>query len=152
MVLFVNGLPVATAELKNPLTNQDVHHAIRQYRQDRKPTETLFAKRALVHFAVDPDEVYLTTRLEGRSTRFLPFNQGSGGPGRSGGAGNPPHPSGYKSAYLWEQVWERDAWLDLLARFVHVQTEGGARSRAASRTVMFPRYHQWHAARTLTAH
>jgi type I restriction enzyme R subunit len=88
LVLSVNGLPVATAELKNPLTHQDVHHAIRQYR-DRKPTELLFAKRAVVHFAVDPDEVYLTTRLEGRGTRFLPFNQGSGGPGQSGGAGNP---------------------------------------------------------------
>lgn len=132
MVLFVNGLPVATAELKNPLTSQDVHHAIRQYRQDRKPTETIFAKRAVVHFAVDPDQVYLTTRLDGASTRFLPFNQGTGGPGASGGAGNPASStSGYKTAYLWEQVWQRDAWLDLLARFVHVEPEGPGKARKA---------------------
>lgn len=154
MVFFVNGLPVATAELKNPLTNQDVHHAIRQYRQDRRPTETIFAKRAVVHFAVDPDQVYLTTRLEGQGTPFLPFNQGTGGPGASGGAGNPSSASGYKTAYLWEQVWQRDAWLDLLARFVHVEPEGTGRSRKApsSRSVIFPRFHQWHAVRTLTAH
>ncbi|HVT63692.1 MAG TPA: type I restriction endonuclease [Mycobacteriales bacterium] len=153
VVLFVNGLPVATAELKNPLTGQDVHHAIQQYRRDRKPTETIFAKRAVVHFAVDPDEVYLTTRLEGETTRFLPFNQGSGGPGQSGGAGNPAHGSGYKTAYLWEQVWERDAWLDLLARFVHVEPEpSGKKKRTAARHVIFPRFHQWHAVRALTAH
>jgi type I restriction enzyme R subunit len=153
MVLFVNGLPVATAELKNPLTSQDAHHAIRQYRQDRKPTETIFAKRAVVHFAVDPDEVYLTTRLEGGATRFLPFNQGSGGPGQPGGAGNPSHPSGYRTAYLWEQVWQRDAWLDLLARFVHVEPEASGRKKQASgRRVVFPRFHQWHAVLALAAH
>ena len=151
LMLSVNGLPVATAELKNPLTHQDVHHGIRQYREDRKPTELLFAKRAVVHFAVDPDEVYLTTRLEGRGTRFLPFNQGSGGPSRSGGAGNPSHPSGYASAYLWQEVWQRDAWLDLLARYVH--TDGGGRGRkAAEKPTVFPRFHQWHAVRTLTGH
>jgi type I restriction enzyme R subunit len=154
LMLSVNGLPVATAELKNPLTNQDVHHAIRQYREDRKPTELLFAKRAVVHFAVDPDEVYLTTRLEGRSTRFLPFNQGSGGPGQSGGAGNPPHPSGYSSAYLWEQVWQRDAWLDLLARYIHVEAEtsGKGKKPLGQRPVVFPRFHQWHAVRSLAGH
>ncbi len=154
LLLSVNGLPVATAELKNPLTHQDVHHAIRQYREDRKPTEMLFAKRAVVHFAVDPDEVYLTTRLEGRGTRFLPFNQGSGGPGQSGGAGNPSHPSSYASAYLWEQVWQRDAWLDLLARYVHVEIDTKSKSKKATgqKPTVFPRYHQWHAVRTLTAH
>lgn len=152
LMLSVNGLPVATAELKNPLTHQDVHHAIRQYREDRKPTELLFSKRAVVHFAADPDEVYLTTRLEGRSTRFLPFNQGSGGPGQSGGAGNPSHPSGYASAYLWEQVWQRDAWLDLLARYVHVEVEGKTKKATGQKPTVFPRYHQWHAVRTLTAH
>lgn len=151
LMLSVNGLPVATAELKNPLTHQDVHHAIRQYREDRKPTELLFAKRAVVHFAVDPDEVYLTTRLEGRGTRFLPFNQGSGGPGQSGGAGNPSHPSGYASAYLWEQVWHRDAWLDLLARYVHVNGDTKTK-KTTQKSLVFPRFHQWHAVRTLTAH
>ncbi len=150
MTLSVNGLPVATAELKNPLTHQDVHHAIRQYREDRKPPELLLSKRAVVHFAVDPDEVYLTTRLEGRGTRFLPFNQGSGGPGQSGGAGNPSHPSGYASAYLWEQVWQRDAWLDLLARYVHVEV--GSKGKTSVKPTVFPRFHQWHAVRTLTGH
>jgi len=152
LLLSVNGLPVATAELKNPLTGQDVHHAIRQYREDRKPTEVLFAKRAVVHFAVDPDEVYLTTRLEGRATRFLPFNQGSGGPGQSGGAGNPSDPSGYTSAYLWEQVWQRDAWLDVLARYVHVEIDGKAKKMSGQKPTVFPRFHQWHAVRTLTGH
>jgi type I restriction enzyme R subunit len=151
LLLSVNGLPVATAELKNPLTHQDVHQAIRQYREDRRPTELLFAKRAVVHFAVDPDEVYLTPRLEGRSTRFLPFNQGSGGPGQSGGAGNPSHPSGYASAYLWEEVWQRDAWLDLLARYVHVEGDTIGKKASVKPTV-FPRFHQWHAVRTLTGH
>ncbi|HZL04496.1 MAG TPA: type I restriction endonuclease, partial [Coriobacteriia bacterium] len=89
LALFVNGIPTATAELKNPLTGQDVEHAKRQYREDRSPRELLFAKRALVHFTVDPDLVFLTTRLAGRSTRFLPFNLGTGGPGNEGGAGNP---------------------------------------------------------------
>ncbi len=152
LLLSVNGLPVATAELKNPLTGQDVHHGIRQYREDRKPTDLLFVKRAVVHFAVDPDEVYLTTRLEGRGTRFLPFNQGSGGPGQSGGAGNPSHPSGYASAYLWEQVWERDAWLDLLARYVHVEINGKSKKGTSQKPTVFPRFHQWHAVRTLIGH
>ncbi len=152
LLLSVNGLPVATAELKNFLTNQDVHHAIRQYREDRKPTELLFSKRAVVHFAVDPDEVYLTTRLGGRGTRFLPFNQGSAGPGASGGAGNPSHPSGYASAYLWEQVWQRDAWLDLLARYVHVEIDGKSKKATGQKPAVFPRFHQWHAVRSLTGH
>ncbi len=152
LMLSVNGLPVATAELKNPLTHQDVHHAIRQYREDRKPTELLFAKRAVVHFAVDPDQVFLTTRLEGSRTRFLPFNQGSGGPGQSGGVGNPPHPSGYASAYLWEQVWQRDSWLDLLARYVHVDGDSKSKKVASQQTTVFPRFHQWHAVRSLAGH
>ncbi len=152
LLLSVNGLPVATAELKNPMTHQDVQHAIRQYREDRKPTELLFSKRAVVHFAVDPDEVYLSTRLEGRSTRFLPFNQGSGGPGQSGGAGNPSHRSGYASAYLWEQVWQRDAWLDLLARYVHVEIDGKSKKASGQKPTVFPRFHQWHAVRTLISH
>ena len=90
LVLFVNGIPVATAELKNPLTGQTVEHAKEQYRRDRDPRELLFARRAQVHFAVDPELVFITTRLAGKATRFLPFNTGSDGPGVDGGAGNPP--------------------------------------------------------------
>src|SRR5919201_1876669 len=115
VTLFLNGIPVATAELKNPLTRQTVDDAIKQYRNDRDPKELLFAKRAVVHFAVDPDLVYLTTTLDGRRTKFLPFNRGS----QDGGAGNPDNPRGYKTAYLFEQVWQRDAWLDILGRFIH---------------------------------
>src|SRR5579859_3137720 len=98
LVLFVNGFPVATAELKNPLTNQTVQNAIIQYR-DRDPRHALFQfkKRALVHFAVDPDLVYMATKLAGKDTVFLPFNRGA-----DGGAGNPEHPSGYRTGYLWQ--------------------------------------------------
>lgn len=104
VALFVNGIPTATAELKNPLTGQDVEHAKEQYRRDRDPHDRLLSKRAVVHFAVDPDLVFLTTRLAGPKTRFLPFNQGSGGPGLPGGAGNPQPAAGYATAYLWERV------------------------------------------------
>ena len=90
----MNGIPVATAELKNPLTGQNVEHAIHQYRQDRDPQNVTLARRCVVHFAVDPDQVTMTTRLAGAATQFLPFNQGSGGAGQQGGAGNPPNPDG----------------------------------------------------------
>jgi len=158
LTLFVNGIPTATAELKNPLTGQDVEHAKRQYRQDRSPKELLFARRALVHFAVDPDLVFLTTRLAGKGTRFLPFNLGTGGPGREGGAGNPPSGSGYRTAYLWERVWSPATWLDLLRRFLHVEdppTPGKgapvAKKPWHARTLIFPRLHQWDAVLSLTA-
>ena len=110
LALVVNGLPVATAELKNPLTHQNIEHAMAQYRTDRNPHDLIFAKRTLVHFAVDPNRVAMTTRLAGDHTRFLPFNVGSAGPGKPGAAGNPPR-DGYQTAYLWEEVWQRDAWL-----------------------------------------
>lgn len=159
LALFVNGIPTATAELKNPLTGQDVEHAKRQYREDRSPKELLFARRALVHFAVDPDLVFLTTRLAGKATRFLPFNQGSGGAGNEGGAGNPPSDTGYRTAYLWEDVWAPATWLDLLRRFLHVEdppTPGRGKPARKKpwheRTLIFPRLHQWHAVRSLTAH
>ena len=142
LCLFVNGVPVATAELKNPLTGQDVEDAKGQYRTDRDPGNVLLGRRALVHFAVDPGEVAMATKLEGRRTRFLPFNLGYGG-----SAGNPPNPDGHRTAYLWERVWQRDAWLDLLARFVHVELPGGG-SKAQRRKgaqVIFPRFHQWDA-------
>ncbi|CAM5305074.1 hypothetical protein SBADM41S_09668 [Streptomyces badius] len=92
MALFVNGLPVATVELKNPNTHQNADHAVAQYRRDRDPNDVFFAKRALVHFAVDPDRAFVTTRLRGADTQFLPFNLGSNGPGVPVGAGNPPPP------------------------------------------------------------
>ncbi|WP_035278313.1 type I restriction endonuclease subunit R [Actinokineospora spheciospongiae] len=157
LALFVNGVPVATAELKNPLTGQNVEHAKEQYRRDRDPREPLFAKRALVHFAVDPDLVFLTTRLAGEKTRFLPFNTGSAGPGKDGGAGNPgAEPGRYRTSYLWEEVWQPEAWLDIVRRFVHLEEgtpqRGGRRPGPHARELIFPRYHQWHAVRSLIAH
>jgi type I restriction enzyme R subunit len=145
LVLFVNGIPLATAELKNPLTGQTVEDAKEQYRRTRDPKELLFARRTLVHFAVDPDLVFVTTKLAGKETRFLPFNTGSNGPGVSGGAGNPPAgASGYRSSYLWEQIWHPDTWLDLVRRFLHTDKE--------SKALIFPRYHQWHAVTRLAEH
>lgn len=156
LALFVNGIPVATAELKNPFTGQTVEHAKAQYRHDRDPRELLFAKRALVHFAVDPELVFLTTRLAGASTRFLPFNTGSDGPGNPGGAGNPAaKPGRYRTSYLWEQVWQPDAWLDIIRRFLHledVEAKGGRKPGPHQRSLIFPRYHQWNAVRRLTNH
>ncbi|MFN0153435.1 MAG: type I restriction endonuclease subunit R [Gaiella sp.] len=154
LTLLVNGVPVATAELKNPLTGQDVEHAVAQYRRDRDPRNVTLARRCVVHFAVDPDQVKMTTRLEGASTRFLPFNQGSGGAGEEGGAGNPPNPDAHRTAYLWRDVWQRDAWLDLLGRFVHVVTPetGSAVDNRAGQVAVFPRFHQWDAVLKLEAH
>jgi len=150
VLLSVNGLPVATAEVKNQVTGQGVEQAKRQYRKDRNPKDLLFARRAIVHFAVDQDLVFLTARLAGDATEFLPFNQGSGGPGRPGGKGNPVNPDGYRTAYLWERVWQRDNWLDLLHRFVHEDRPRGKRSKNAR--VIFPRYHQWDLVLRLAGH
>ena len=149
VALLVNGLPVATAELKNPLTGQSVEHAIAQYRADRDPGNVTLARRALVHFAVDPDRVAMTTGLAGQATRFLPFNLGHGG-----GAGNPPNPAGHRTAYLWERVWARDAWLDILARFIHVErpSAGSPTARRAAEAVIFPRFHQWDAVLAVERH
>lgn len=135
MVLAVNGLPVATAELKNPFTGQAVEHAKHPYRHDRDPWEPLlrWKGRALVHFAVDPDLVFMATKLEGRDTFFLPFNNG-----RRTAAGNPHNPKGYRTAYLWEEVWAKDNWLDILGRFVHVEKSDKGKDKA----VVFLRYHQ----------
>jgi type I restriction enzyme R subunit len=148
LCLFLNGIPVATAELKNHLTGQNIEHAIEQYRTDRDPKNVTLGRRALVHFAVDPDSVAMTTKLEGKSTRFLPFNLGN-----DLGKGNPPNPGGHKSSYLWERVWARDAWLDILHRFIHVERpeKGSLSARRAAEKVIFPRYHQWDAVLKLEA-
>jgi len=151
VVLSVNGIPVVTLELKNPLSGQTVANAIHQYRHDRDPREKIFqfTKRTLVHFAVDTEEVYMTTRLAGASTHFLPFNKGV-----DGGAGNPPDPAGrdYKTAYLWEEVLTRDSLLELLARFLHLQVEekiSDEGRKVKKETLIFPRYHQLQAVRQM---
>jgi len=149
VTLSVNGIPVITLELKNPLTGQTVEDAMRQYRQDRDPRERIFdfKKRTLVHFAVDTEAVQMTTRLAGAATHFLPFNRG-----HNGGAGNPPDPAGrtYRTAYLWEEVLQRDSLLDLLARFLHLQSEDRINEegrKVKKETLIFPRYHQLQAVR-----
>lgn len=150
LVFFVNGLPVATAELKTDNT-QSIDDAVRQYRRDRLPKgEPLlkFGSRALVHFAVSTDEIQMTTKLDGANTVFLPFNLGN-----NGGAGNPVNPNGAATSYLWERVLQRDNWLQILERFVNLQiTEKvdpitGARSRSTQ--IIFPRFHQWEAVTSL---
>jgi type I restriction enzyme R subunit len=154
MAFFVNGLPVATVELKNPNTAQNVNHAIAQYR-GRDQHDLFFAKRTLVHFAVDPDRAFITTRLQGRDTEFLPFNVGTNGPGVSGGAGNPSVVMGnYPVSYLWEQIWQRDNWLEILQRYVHIQASGkkGVKESPHASARIFPRYHQWDAVQKMVSH
>ena len=153
LLISLNGLPVATAELKNFFTGQNVSHARYQYMNDRDPNELMFSfqhgpQRALVHFAVDPDEVYMTTQLKKKDTRFLPFNKGNGT-----AAGNPPIEGNYKTHYLWEEVWHRDSWLDILGQFMHLQeTETTiSNERITKLTLIFPRYHQLDAVRKLIA-
>jgi type I restriction enzyme R subunit len=151
VVLSLNGIPVVTVELKNPLSGQTVEDACRQYKNDRDPRERIFEfkRRTLVHFAADTEAVWMTTRLAGAATHFLPFNKGC-----DGGAGNPPDPAGrtYRTAYLWEEVLERNSLLDLLARFIHLQIdekrdEQGRKAKVES--MVFPRYHQLQAVRLL---
>jgi type I restriction enzyme, R subunit len=149
LVLFLNGLPVATVELKTDFT-QSITDAVDQYRFDRhprpkgRPPEPLlsFPAGALVHFAVSNSEVMMTTLLAGPATRFLPFNLGA-----SGGAGNPLNPTGHRTSYLWEQVWARDGWLEILGRYLVTQRN----DKKQITGVVFPRYHQLDATRKLQA-
>ena len=120
LAIFLNGLPLFTAELKNPLNGQDVTDAITQYRSDRDPREPLFALgRCVAHFAVDPFLVYMTTQLKADKTVFLPFNIGNG-EGKNKGAGNPPPKlgGGFSTSYLWEDIWSADRVLELVQYFV----------------------------------
>ena len=147
-VLFLNGLPIFTVELKNPFTGQNVENAIQQYRFDRDPHEPLFAfGRCLAHFAVDPDLVYMTSHHEGRKTRFLPFNQG-----RNGGAGNPPSWKGFATAYLWERIWARSSVLNLVQQFIQeIEEQDDKGRKTGKKNLILPRYHQLDAVRRLVA-
>ena len=151
MVLFLNGLPIFTVELKSPLNGQRVEDAVAQYKKTRDPREALFGYgRCLAHFAVDPSTVYFATHLEGEKTRFLPFNQGW-----NRGAGNPPVPpsrSGYATAYLWEGTWRKDSILELVRRFVHeVQDEDERGRKTGKPFAIFPRFHQLECVQRLIA-
>jgi type I restriction enzyme R subunit len=155
LVLFLNGLPVATAELKTDLT-QNIKDAIEQYRKDRLPKDPKskelepllqFKTRALVHFAVSSDEVFMTTKLDGDKTSFLPFNLGKPDGHGGAGAGNPPAPpdKGYPTWYLWHLVWSRDVWLDILGNFLHLEkkeVEEAPGKKVTKESLIFPRFHQ----------
>ncbi|AFY81522.1 type I restriction endonuclease subunit R [Oscillatoria acuminata] len=135
LVIFLNGLAIATLELKNPWTNQTVYHAKKQY-CDRNPKEPLFNfGRCLVHFAADTDEIWMTTKLTGKNTYFLPFNQGN-----NHGKGNPTNPNGHKTSYLWEDVLSRTSLAHILEHFVLL--EGKPKDPLPDKTLIFPRYHQ----------
>ena len=149
LVIFLNGLPIFTAELKNPLKSQTVENAIAQYKTDRDPREPLLKfRRCLAHFAADTDLVFMTTRLDGQRTRFLPFNKG-----HNNGSGNPPDPAGFRTAYLWEQVWQPDSLLEIVDHFVQLVDVFDEDDRPTSeKEQVFPRYHQLDTVRRLVAH
>ena len=144
IVLFINGIPVVSMELKCQFTGQDTTNAINQYKFDRASKDAIFAfkERVLVHFAVDLTNVYMTTKLAGPSTYFLPFNQGSNGAGKVGGKGNPNNENGYDTAYLWEKVLCKDKLLEILQKYMHLQQEFDDNGNIKSENMIFPRYHQ----------
>jgi type I restriction enzyme R subunit len=147
LVLFINGLPFATLELKNPWTGQTArYHGQKQYRNDRDITQPLLQfGRCLVHMAVDTDEVYMTTKLAGKATFFLPFNKGY-----NFGAGNPPNPNGHKTAYLWQEVFSKESIANIIQHFVRL--DGSSKEPLFKRTLFFPRYHQLDVVRQLVTH
>ena len=147
MVVFINGLPVATLELKNPWTGQNAKvHGIRQYKKDRDNLQPLLNfGRCIVHFAVDTDEVYMCTKLAGDNSFFLPFNKG-----HNNGKGNPPNPFGHKSAYLWEEVFTKESLVNIIQHFVRF--DGKAKDTLSKRTLFFPRYHQLDVVRKILEH
>jgi type I restriction enzyme R subunit len=147
LVLFINGLPVFTFELKNRLTKQTVHDAIEQYKRDRNPREKLFELgRCVAHFAVDENEVWFCTHLQGKASWFLPFNKGW-----NDGAGNPPNPQGLKTDYLWRDVLTRESLTDILENYAQLVEEKDPRTGKKRRSQIFPRYHQLDVVRKLIA-
>lgn len=160
MVLDVNGIPLVSIELKDQFTGQDVENAMRQWREDRDPRCRClkFNTRMVAFFAVDLENVYMTTKLEGAKTFFLPFNQGSAGAGNDGGAGNPANPDGYATSHLWEVALQKDSLPDIVNKFLHLEvkeeTELDARGNEVKRKkerIIFPRYHQLDSVRKVIA-
>jgi type I restriction enzyme R subunit len=146
--LFINGLPIATFELKNSLTRQTVADAVEQYKRDRDPREPLFAfGRCVVHFAVDDSEVRMCTQLAGKGSWFLPFNQGY-----NDGAGNPPNPHGLKTDYLWREVLSPRGLTDILENYAQIVEERDPRTGKKKRKQVWPRYHQLRLVRHALAH
>ena len=148
MVLFINGLAIATLELKNAWTGQTTYHAKKQYCNDRDPNEPLLQfGRCLVHFAVDTDEVYMTTRLAGKKTHFLPFNKG-----HNHGKGNPPNSEGHRTDYLWQEVLTRYSLSNIIEHFAKLVEDKDPKTKRVTKTLFFPRYHQLEVVRNLLKH
>jgi type I restriction enzyme R subunit len=147
LCLFINGLPIATFELKNRLTKQTVADAVQQYKRDRDPRELLFLfGRCIVHLAVDDQEVRFCTYLQGNDCWFLPFNKGY-----NDGAGNPPNPDGVKTDYLWKGILAKQALAEVIENYAQIVEETDAKGRKKRRQI-FPRYHQLDVVRKLLAH
>jgi len=152
LVIFLNGIPIITMELKNSFTGQTYKNAIKQYKNDRSNTEQIFRfkERAIVNFAMDTDEAYMTTKLNGQKTQFLPFNKGA-----NGGAGNPTVDDKLRTHYIWEEVLEKDSLLEIIHKFTYVQKteevlENG--DTLVKETIIFPRYHQLDVVRKVLNH
>ena len=149
IVLALNGIPLATMELKNQFTGQNTGNALKQYSTTRDNREMLFTfkKRCLVHFAVDQDEVFMCTKLEGSKTYWLPFNKGY-----NNGKGNPQNPNGYRTSYLWENILQKDSWMEIIQRFVHLESEEFEfeGKKRVKEKLIFPRYHQLDAVRKIS--
>ena len=136
--IFINGIPIITFELKNQLTKQNVQHAIKQYKTTRNSNEELFRLgRCIVHFAVDTDDIYMTTYLRNGKTVFLPFNKGF-----NNGAGNPPNPNGIKTDYLWKEILSKDSLVNILKNYVQFFEEKDEDTDKITKKLIFPRYHQ----------
>jgi type I restriction enzyme, R subunit len=147
LCLFINGLPIATFELKNRLTKQTVDDAVQQYKRDRDPRELLFQfGRCLVHFAVDDQEVRFCTSLKGKNSWFLPLNKGY-----NDGAGNPPNPNGLKTDYLWREILTREGLTDIIENYAQIVEKKDEKSGRIKREQIFPRYHQLDVVRKLLA-
>ncbi len=155
LTVFVNGIPVITCELKNPLSGQTIHNGIRQYQNDRDPKEKLFSfARCMVHFAADTEQVFMCSELKGKASSFIPFNKGlNDGKGLPPfGAGNPVNPNGLKTHYLWEELLSKDALGNIIDKFAQVIEETNEDTGKKKKKMIFPRYHQWTSVQQLLAH
>lgn len=155
LTIFLNGLPIITCELKNPLSGQTVHNGIRQYQNDRDPKEKIFSfARCMVHFAADTELVFMTTQLNHKKTFFLPFNKGlnDGKPVAPFGAGNPINPNGLKSHYLWKEILTKHSLSNIIDKFAQVVEETDEETKKVKRKMIFPRYHQLTAVKQILTH
>lgn len=155
LTVFLNGIPVITMELKNPLSGQTVHHGIRQYQNDRDPKEKVFTlARCMVHIAADSELVFMSAHLKGKKTNFLPFNKGlnDGKPVKPFGAGNPVNPEGLKTSYLWEEVLSKDSLSNIIDKFAKLIEETDEDTGKKTPKMIFPRYHQLTAVRCILSH